>query len=335
MGTSIYTWNPLTDSVIEESDELGNVLVTYTNEPAPFGPLVSENRGSQTSYYHSDALGSTRLMTNSSQAVTDTATYDAWGNKVASTGTNPTQYGWCGEWGYQADSLLGSDYVRARTYQPTVARWSSIDPLSTDQWLASRERSPFYAYGTNSPSGFIDPTGWQGIAPNLPSFLNQLPLSQTPFLGQRITARIVQPAPVTAGQIPPDPNAPGIAFIGRVPRLKPPPGVPPLYAKPWPLVLPNQRMNFTNIGVQLTKDEMVQLAKNLPAGTPSNVGNWTFQFELEPPDQIGPQDNDSIPGWLIVEPEHQKTVVPLFGGHWEIDPITGKWAWIPVVGIGW
>ena len=36
--TTNYTWNPLTDSVIEESDASGNVIVTYTNEPTPFGP---------------------------------------------------------------------------------------------------------------------------------------------------------------------------------------------------------------------------------------------------------------------------------------------------------
>ena len=48
MAVTEYTWNPLTDSVIEETDGAGNVLVEYTNEPAPYGPLISERRGSAT-----------------------------------------------------------------------------------------------------------------------------------------------------------------------------------------------------------------------------------------------------------------------------------------------
>ena len=116
MTVTEYTWNPLTDSVIEETDGAGNVLATYTNEPSPFGPLISENRAGQTSYYHPDVLGSTRAMTNASQTVTDTATYDAWGNTVASAGTNPTPYRWCGNWGYQSFSSV---YIRQQAVANT------------------------------------------------------------------------------------------------------------------------------------------------------------------------------------------------------------------------
>src|SRR5580658_7744255 len=106
--TTNYTWNPLTDSVIEESDQFGNVVVTYTNEPSEFGPLNSENRSGTTSYYHADAIGSTRLTTNNSQAIVDSFVFDAWGNTVASTEMITTPYQWCGRWGYHFDSTLES-----------------------------------------------------------------------------------------------------------------------------------------------------------------------------------------------------------------------------------
>jgi len=76
MSTTVYTWNPLTDSVIEESDRSGNSLCTYSNEPLRFGPLISENRGGTTSYYHADAIGSTRLTTNNGQVVVDSFLFD-------------------------------------------------------------------------------------------------------------------------------------------------------------------------------------------------------------------------------------------------------------------
>jgi len=125
MAITQYTWNPLTDSVIEETDGVGNVRATYTNKPQQFGPLISENRGGTTSVHHSDALGSTRMLTDITGTVTDTFDYDAWGNEAARVGTTPTPYNWVGRWGYQLDTATGGYYVRARTYCPLIARWAS------------------------------------------------------------------------------------------------------------------------------------------------------------------------------------------------------------------
>src|SRR5437868_636792 len=95
-----YFWNPLTDSVIEETEGLGNPVATYTNKPCNFGPLISENRNGQTSYFHCDALGSTRLTTDSSANQVDSFLFDAWGTVVASVETTATPYKWSGHLGY-------------------------------------------------------------------------------------------------------------------------------------------------------------------------------------------------------------------------------------------
>src|SRR5690606_28057423 len=36
---------------------------------------------------------------------------------------------WVGSVGNYFDSETGLYYIRARTYQPTIARWTSVDPL--------------------------------------------------------------------------------------------------------------------------------------------------------------------------------------------------------------
>lgn len=128
MAIRKFLWDDVDDCVLIETDGSGNTLVTYTHEPGPFGPLLSENRGGTKSYYHFDAVGSTTFLTNDAGIVTDTFAQDAWGNQVARTGTTPTPYTWVGHWGYQHDTPTGGYYIRARSYQPTVARWVSTDP---------------------------------------------------------------------------------------------------------------------------------------------------------------------------------------------------------------
>jgi len=96
MPITEYIWDDVNDCVLEECDETGVTQVTYTHEPGPFGPLLSETRGGVESYHHYDALGSTTMLTDDTGAVTDTFHYDAWGLPIARTGTTPTPYTWVG-----------------------------------------------------------------------------------------------------------------------------------------------------------------------------------------------------------------------------------------------
>ena len=159
MGKRYFHWDVVDDCVMHETDEHGDTIVEYTREPGEFGPLLSENRGGTESYHHYDALGSTTFLTDAAGNVTDTFAYDAWGNQVSRTGTTPTPYTWVGRWGYQDDTATtGGYYVRARTYQPTVARWMSEDPIEMLYILY-----PFL-YTVNAPPKYIDPSGMDFIA---------------------------------------------------------------------------------------------------------------------------------------------------------------------------
>ena len=98
-------------------DELtsGAVTRTYT-----YGlQRISENQViSNTwtpSFYGYDGAGSVRQLTSTAGAITDSYDYDAFGNKINSTGTTPNNYLYRGE---QFDSDLGLYYLRARYYNP-------------------------------------------------------------------------------------------------------------------------------------------------------------------------------------------------------------------------
>jgi hypothetical protein len=67
------------------------------------------------SFYGYDGGGNVRQLTNSARTVTDTYDYDAFGNKINSTGTTPNNYLYRGE---QFDSDLSMYYLRARYYNP-------------------------------------------------------------------------------------------------------------------------------------------------------------------------------------------------------------------------
>jgi RHS repeat-associated protein len=148
-----FVWNPVDDCIISELDQAGAAQAVYTHEPRHYGGVLSQIQGATTSTYHADALGTTRALTDSTGFDTDTYLNDAWGNSIASTGTTINPFKWIGKYGYYTDSSTAQVYVRARMFQPTVARWVSHDPLGF------REGANLFVYASNSVLSFIDPAG--------------------------------------------------------------------------------------------------------------------------------------------------------------------------------
>ena len=159
MPTTNYVWDSLNDSYLMETDQSQAVTATYTQEPSPYGGLISQRRGTDSSYFQRDNLGSTRLLTDDTGAVTDTFVYHAWGNGVDRTGATKTPFRWIGEIGYYFDIELGTFYIRARTYLPIVAQWISMDPIGIFGL------PNMYSYIGNSPLSWRDPTGKIPIDP--------------------------------------------------------------------------------------------------------------------------------------------------------------------------
>ena len=97
-----------------------------------------------------DGMGHERTVTNSSQTVTGTVNYDAFGNTVGSTGSSGNSYMYGANSGYRSDGDAGLSYVAARYYDSKIGRFTTRDTYL--------DQKP-YAYCENDPVNCLDPSG--------------------------------------------------------------------------------------------------------------------------------------------------------------------------------
>lgn len=144
-ATSPLTW----DLVGGFSQLLTDGTTNYIYGPG--GLAVEQIKASgSVLYLHQDQIGSTRLITDGTGAISRSYSYDPFGNLTALTGTqNDTPLGYAGQY---TDSESGFSYMRARYYEPLTGQFVTADPM------VSMTRRP-YAYATNDPLNRIDPTG--------------------------------------------------------------------------------------------------------------------------------------------------------------------------------
>jgi RHS repeat-associated protein len=117
-----------------------------------------------TQYYHTDALGSVRAVTDTAGAVVRTHDYHPFGEGVGmAAGTDPVRFT-----GKPRDVETGLDYFGARYYAQGAGRFTTVDPVYTWQEnLVDPERWNRYAYVRNNPGRYVDPDGrilWPVVA---------------------------------------------------------------------------------------------------------------------------------------------------------------------------
>jgi RHS repeat-associated protein len=110
--------------------------------------VYAQVAASGTMSYLSDALGSTRLLTDASGATTANYTYSPYG-EVAKSGSDDTPFQFTGR---DNDGAANLQFNRARYYSPQLGRFISEDPLG----LAGGVNQ--YAYAGN-PLSYTDPLG--------------------------------------------------------------------------------------------------------------------------------------------------------------------------------
>ncbi len=147
LGTTNYLYDGL--NLLEEIDNSGNIAGRYTHSVL-IDEVLSESRSGTTSYYQQDALGSVVSLSNPAAALTNTYSYDSFGNLAASTGTlaNPFQYT-----GREFDTETRLYFLRARYYNADAGRFISQDPINFGGGIN------FYSYVRNSPIGLVDISG--------------------------------------------------------------------------------------------------------------------------------------------------------------------------------
>jgi len=116
--------------------------------------LISQNRAGAHTYYHYDAQGSTRMLTNAAETVTDTYIYDAFGSLIDQAGATANTYLYTAE---QYDANVGFYYLRARYYDQGVGRFTSQDAWQGNIFEPASLHK--YLYANCNPVMFVDPSG--------------------------------------------------------------------------------------------------------------------------------------------------------------------------------
>jgi RHS repeat-associated protein len=120
-------------------------------------PIASAQSTDTVIYYHADAIGSVRMITDANQQVV--ARYDYWpfGEEVvpAAPVRDPRLFA-----GKERDTQTGFDYFGARYYGNQTARFITVDPvLNIEEALVDPQRWNRYAYARDNPLRYTDPTG--------------------------------------------------------------------------------------------------------------------------------------------------------------------------------
>lgn len=125
--------------------------------------LLSWDAGTTYEYNMPDTFGSTRQVTDASQAIQAAYTFDGFGNVVSQIGSASNPYRFGHIWGYRTHGDAGLLLVGARYYDPEVGRF-----ITADTWLGDvmdPQSLHRYVYVQGDPINLVDPTGqWWAIA---------------------------------------------------------------------------------------------------------------------------------------------------------------------------
>ena len=136
--------------VITEEDEAGEHIRYIRGHEL----LASDSERARTYYHYAcDELGSITDITDCDGTVLNHYAYDAFGNRTMEEETVENRFGFAGE---MLDAVTGQYYLRARFYNPVIARFLSEDTYYGDGLN-------LYAYCHNNPVGYVDPSGHEGL----------------------------------------------------------------------------------------------------------------------------------------------------------------------------
>jgi RHS repeat-associated protein len=145
--TSIFAYDG--SGLVETVNAAGSSVGHYVQGQTTDEPLAMQ-RGTTTDYYEADGLGSITSLSNSAGALTNTYTYDSFGNTTNSTGSVSNFLRYTAR---EFDTETSLYYYRARYFDPSVGRFLSEDPIGLNGGLN------LYRYALNGPTVNTDPSG--------------------------------------------------------------------------------------------------------------------------------------------------------------------------------
>jgi RHS repeat-associated protein len=156
-GTGTVYWRNLAGDPISESGLNGTMLHEYIF----FNGKRAARRdisGNVVSYYFSDHLGSTDVVTSATGTITKEADYYPYGGEIPITGSDINNYKFTGK---ERDTESGLDNFGARYNASTMGRFMTPDPgnLSAIFHMNDPQSWNGYAYARNNPLKYTDPSG--------------------------------------------------------------------------------------------------------------------------------------------------------------------------------
>jgi RHS repeat-associated protein len=154
IGTVSYQWSV--------GEAIPQILTQRGEGPADFVygyHRVFADTPSGSATFSRDIYGSA-LRTSETEPWVQAQSYDVFG-QPETAGTPSVvnaRFGYRGELAYGGDQPDGTLlYLRSRTYDATVGRFTSRDPVTA--MIGQTDTASPYAYGNNSPLNFVDPRG--------------------------------------------------------------------------------------------------------------------------------------------------------------------------------
>ena len=135
---------------------------------AEYSTIVADSTDAKVAYLTADHLGSPRVNTDVTGAVTARHDYHPFGEEIVTTHrTNGLNYS--GDTvrkqftGYERDGETDLDFAQARIYRNKIGRFLSPDYFINDTNLGSPQSWNLYAYVRNNPLVYTDPSGCEII----------------------------------------------------------------------------------------------------------------------------------------------------------------------------
>ena len=125
-----------------------------------YGITASEERREKNTYhyYHTNEHGDIEILTNKKGEICNQYQYDAFGGRRKAEEKIPNRYTYSGE---LYDNLTGEYYLRARNYNPKIARFTQEDRYRGDGLN-------LYVYCKNNAVMYFDPSGYNEKSPKPP-----------------------------------------------------------------------------------------------------------------------------------------------------------------------
>ena len=147
------------DDIIAELDADGKLINVYTNGPGIDEPLVMTKPGTGSFYYHADALGSIKAITDDNNVQVETYRYKAYGEPALTNALGQA---------LERSCIGNLRMYTAREYEPELTLYNNrhryLDPTrgaftQEDPILFEGRDSNVYRYGLNNPIQYSDPSG--------------------------------------------------------------------------------------------------------------------------------------------------------------------------------